>query len=385
MENVKGFKVFNPDWTCRDFQYEVGKTYEEYVTPRVCDSGFHFCKQAKDCFNYYSFNADNKVAEVIALGEVAEDGVKCSTNKIQIVREVTWEEVLTIVNTGKACTGLCNSGDCNSGNRNSGDWNSGNRNSGDWNSGNRNSGLCNSGNRNSGDCNSGDWNSGDCNSGDWNSGNRNSGDCNSGDCNSGDWNSGNRNSGNRNSGDCNSGNRNSGNRNSGDWNSGDWNSGNRNSGDWNSGDWNSGDWNSGNRNSGDCNSGDWNSGDWNSGDWNKASNVSGCFNTQSRKLRFFDEETDMTFEQWKNSEAYWLMNRIDFRPADWIWSNEMSDAEKAEHPEHETTGGYLKIRDNTDCCKEWWNGLSKNEKQVIMNIPNFDADKFFKITGVKVG
>ena len=31
MENesmVRGFKVFNPDWTCRGFQYEVGKTYE---------------------------------------------------------------------------------------------------------------------------------------------------------------------------------------------------------------------------------------------------------------------------------------------------------------------------------------------------------------------
>ena len=264
MENVKGFKVFNPDWTCRGFQYEVGKVYEEDVKPRVCDSGFHFCKQAKDCFNYYNFNTENKVAEVIALGDIAEDGDKCCTNIIQIVREVTWQEVLTIVNTGKACTGLCNSGNRNSGNRNSGDWNSG--------------------------------------------------DCNSGDCNSGDWNSGNR----------------------------------------------------------------------NSGDWNKASNTVGCFNTQSQKLRFFDKETDMTFEEWRNSEAYWLMNRIDFRPADWIWENEMSDAEKAEHPEYKTTGGYLKIRDNTDCCKEWWNGLSQNEKQVIMNIPNFDADKFFNITGVKV-
>ena len=37
MENVKGFKVFNPDWTCRGFQYEVGKVYEENVTPSVCD------------------------------------------------------------------------------------------------------------------------------------------------------------------------------------------------------------------------------------------------------------------------------------------------------------------------------------------------------------
>ena len=184
---MKGFKVFNSDWTCRGFQFEVGKTFTEDVTPVCCDRGFHFCTKAADCFRYYSFDPDNKVAEVEALGDIDtnNDDSKCSTNKIHIIREITWQEVLDLVNLGKACTGLCNSG-----NRNSGNCNSGNRNSGDCNSGNRNSGNRNSGNRNSGDCNSGD-----CNSGDWNSGNRNSGDCNSGDCNSG----------NRNSGDCNSG------------------------------------------------------------------------------------------------------------------------------------------------------------------------------------
>ena len=25
---VKGYKMFNSDWTCKGFQYEVGKTYE---------------------------------------------------------------------------------------------------------------------------------------------------------------------------------------------------------------------------------------------------------------------------------------------------------------------------------------------------------------------
>ena len=197
---MKGFKVFNSDWTCRGFQFEVGKTFTEDVTPVCCDRGFHFCTKAADCFKYYDFNPDNKVAEVEALGDIDtnNDDSKCSTNKIHIIREITWQEVLDLVNLGKACTGLCNSGDWNSGNRNSGDCNSGNRNSGDWNSGNRNSG-----NRNSGDWNSGDWNSGDCNSGNRNSGNRNSGNRNSG-----DWNSG----------DCNSGDCNSGNRNSGDWN-----------------------------------------------------------------------------------------------------------------------------------------------------------------------
>jgi hypothetical protein len=279
MKSVKGYKVFNSDWTCRGFQYEVGEIYEINSKPIMCVSGFHFYKQVKDCFNYYPFNPKNKVAEVIAMGDIVEEGNKCCTNKIKIEREIAWEELLTVVNTGSACTGFGNSGDYNSGNWNSGDYNSGH-------------------------CNSGDYNSGHCNSGSHNSGN--------------------------------------------------YNSGNRNSGDWNS------------------------------GDWNIASNVVGCFNTESQRLKFFDKETDITFEEWQNSEACRLMNRIDFRPADWIWEDEMSEVEKAKHPEYKITGGYLKIRDNTDCCKEWWNGLTEREKQVIKNIPNFDAKKFELITGINV-
>ena len=191
--SVKGYKVFNPDWTCNGKQYTCPGTFKEDVNPSVCNVGMHFCKNAADCFRYYDFDPNNHVAEVIAHGTVAGGEDKCATNKLEIVREIPWAEVLEIVNTGKACTGRCNSGD--------------------WNSGDRNSGDCNSGNRNSGNRNSGDWNSGDCNSGDCNSGNCNSGNCNSGNRNSGDWNSGNCNSGN-----CNSGNRNSGNCNSGNWN-----------------------------------------------------------------------------------------------------------------------------------------------------------------------
>ena len=140
---VKGYKVFNPDWTCKGKQYTCPGTFEEDVNPSVCNVGMHFCKNAADCFHYYDFDPNNHVAEVIAHGTVAEGEDKCATNKLEIVREIPWAEVLEIVNTGKACTGRCNSGDCNSGNYNSGDWNSGN---------------CNSGNCNSGNWNSGDWN-----------------------------------------------------------------------------------------------------------------------------------------------------------------------------------------------------------------------------------
>lgn len=77
---MKGYKVFNGDWTCRGFQYEVGKTYEDDVKPVCCRKGFHFCTKAADCFNYYRFDSMNKVAEVEALGDIDKenDGKYCT-------------------------------------------------------------------------------------------------------------------------------------------------------------------------------------------------------------------------------------------------------------------------------------------------------------------
>ena len=290
---VKGYKVFNPDWTCMKKQYTCPGKFEEKDI-EMCCYGMHFCKNAVDCFNYYKFDPKNKVAEVIAYGRVIEEGDKCCTDKLEIVREIPWPELLEIVNTGKGCSGFCNSGNRNSGNRNSG--------------------------------------------------NRNSGDCNSGDCNSGNRNSGNRNSGNRNSGDC---------------NSGDWNSGNRNSG---------------NRNSGD----------WNSGDWNKTSFSNGCFNTEEPKIYLFNKPSEWTYRDWLNSKARYLLNQIPADVLEWIWFNDMTDAEKEEHPEAETTQGYLKILDTSECGAIWWRGLDKQDKEIIKSIPNFDKAVFKEVTGIDV-
>ena len=153
---MKGYKVFRSDWTCRGFQYAVGGTYEMEDEPSCCDRGFHFCGKLIDCFNYYDFDSENKVAEIEATGAIDDDGneEKYCTNKIKIVRELSWHEVLDLVNTGKDNTGSRNTGDWNTGNRNTGS-----RNTGDWNTGNRNTGNCNTGNRNTGNRNTGDWNS----------------------------------------------------------------------------------------------------------------------------------------------------------------------------------------------------------------------------------
>ena len=160
---VKGYKVFKHDWSCRGFRYEVGKSYEMDAEPIICDSGFHFCQKLENCFKHYIFDPQNKVAEVEAYGDViSKDGKSC-TNKIKILREIPWGEVLHIVNTGYYNTGRHNIGDYNTGRHNIGDYNTGDRNTGNYNTGYRNTGNYNTGHYNTGDHNRGDYNTGDYN------------------------------------------------------------------------------------------------------------------------------------------------------------------------------------------------------------------------------
>ena len=102
---MKGYKVFNSDWTCRGFQYKVGETYEIDEKPIICKQGFHFCQNLKDCFYYYPFHKDVKIAEVEALGKIDNNdypwGVtsKHCTNKIKILREIPFENLKTEIRT----------------------------------------------------------------------------------------------------------------------------------------------------------------------------------------------------------------------------------------------------------------------------------------------
>ena len=142
---VTGYKAFNSDWTCRSgFQYEVGKSYEMEDEPIICERGFHFCKKIIDCFTYYDFKETTKIAEIVANGVIAtEEDTKMPlttvhkfcTNRIFIVREIPWHEVLSSVNIGVGNYGYRNSGNYNTGNQNSGNYNTGHNNSGSYNEG----------------------------------------------------------------------------------------------------------------------------------------------------------------------------------------------------------------------------------------------------------
>ena len=161
--NIKGM---NKNMQCRDgFQFEVGKEYKIETNGRplkLCsDTVFHYCKSLQQVHNFYNcYNDENRYFEIEVLGEEVTDGIKCGSNHIRIVREITGEELNNLKGRNNGNTGLFNNGD-----RNSGYFNDGDKNTGDW-----NSGECNSGNRNTGHNNIGNWNSGCFNNGDWNSG-----------------------------------------------------------------------------------------------------------------------------------------------------------------------------------------------------------------------
>ena len=246
---MKAYKAFDKDLKCRGFQFEVGKEYKHNGEIELCRSGFHACENISDVFNFYEFHGEGtRVCEVDILGNVKTEpeNIKLVTNYIKIVRELSWEEVLKL---------------CNSGNRNFGNWNSGN-------------------------------------------------------CNSGDW------------------------------NSGYWNSGN------------------------------WNSGDWNSGDWN-----SGVFNTNlPNKVRVFNKW--ITRNEY---ESIYFPNFLCFDLTTWISHDTATQEEKEKYKQEiETCGGFLKTLGYKEAFKLSWSKADKKDRIKIQDIPGFDKDLFFEISGINI-
>ena len=264
----KGFDVNEKgELYCRNMVFHVGEIAGVIGELEICKNGIHFCWNINDVNDHYTLK-DHVICEVEPLGDIvaSDDGKKCCTNLIKIVKMLTAEEVLRLSNSGRENTGYMNSGDCNSGN---------------------------------------------CNSGNWNSGNLNSGDCNSG-----NWNSGN-------------------------WNSGNWNSGNLNSGDWNS----------------------------------------GFFNENENKCFIFDKISDFTVREFINSKYYTALTSAPFVLTEWI---EYSEEEKSADKSKALIGGYLKTYDYKEACAIWWSKMEEKDKKLVQKIPNFDAEKFYRITGIRV-
>ena len=82
---VEGFKGFDKNMQCRGFQFEVGNSYHTDKV-KVCESGFHFCENPIDVFNYYP-PGESVYAEVDGSGETdkhdQDSKVACTDIKIK--------------------------------------------------------------------------------------------------------------------------------------------------------------------------------------------------------------------------------------------------------------------------------------------------------------
>ncbi|EDR4902094.1 hypothetical protein QJ482_00435 [Salmonella enterica] len=164
-KEIVTFKGFNKELKCRDFQFEIGKTFHHDGKVEACGSGFHACEFPFDVFSYYP-PAESRYAETISFGvtDREEEGdTKIASASITIKAELTlpqfiqrgiewiWSKIdksleqqimsgnwSAATNTGN-CSAATNTGNCsaatNTGNwsaaTNTGNWSAA-TNTGDW-------------------------------------------------------------------------------------------------------------------------------------------------------------------------------------------------------------------------------------------------------------
>jgi hypothetical protein len=94
-EKIKAYNAFDMNFKCRDFQYEVGKTYHHKGDVSVCASGFHSCTKPLDILNYYDLT-NCRFAEVEAWGDIEKhnDDSKLVSRHLKVVRELSLAEFI---------------------------------------------------------------------------------------------------------------------------------------------------------------------------------------------------------------------------------------------------------------------------------------------------
>ena len=126
---IHSYKGFDKDLKCLDYQYEIGKDYEQYGSVKCCKNGFHACEFPLDVFNYYAPGGNSRYCTVTQSGVTDKEGgdSKVASSKIHIETEigldgiikagvkfildkVNWKNQSAATNTGD-CSAATNTGD----------------------------------------------------------------------------------------------------------------------------------------------------------------------------------------------------------------------------------------------------------------------------------
>jgi len=91
----------------------------------------------------------------------------------------------------------------------------------------------------------------------------------------------------------------------------------------------------------------------------------------------FNKPTDLTWDEIDHPDFY------EFYLNKWIAESEMTDEEKKEQPYFHVRQGYLKTFTWDEAWANYWRDSDEEERQKVLNLPNFDWEIFTEITGIK--
>ena len=94
-KEIIAYKGFDKNLKCRDYQYEIGKTFEHDGAVKACESEFHACEYPLDVFSYYP-PSSSRFAIVKMHGETSKDSddTKIASAKITIETEIKLPEMI---------------------------------------------------------------------------------------------------------------------------------------------------------------------------------------------------------------------------------------------------------------------------------------------------
>ena len=96
-KKIIAYKGFDKDFKCRDFQYEVGKTYEMDGNIECCNRGFHACESPIEVFDHYDM-LTSRFAEVEQSGEIdkEDNSTKICSSRIKIKAELKLADIINL-------------------------------------------------------------------------------------------------------------------------------------------------------------------------------------------------------------------------------------------------------------------------------------------------
>lgn len=98
LQNEKGELYTQPK--DERFYFKVGETYKIDGNVEICESGFHYCDNIKDCFRFYPLLENTVICIVQGSGVIKKskdlhmDGEKYASEKIKILKQLTEKDII---------------------------------------------------------------------------------------------------------------------------------------------------------------------------------------------------------------------------------------------------------------------------------------------------